>query len=203
MQGLREAIGLGTAARAPAYPVLAAGETALAEHPLGGATAVLTDRRLVVAGRTYEESLPLAQISFVRVRFERLARAVGVGIALLVAAAVLFAAAGPLRTLLYNQSVALEPAASEERSGGAHGGGIAAGMQRILGALAAIVRYFPLVGWLLLATGAAQIALGVIGRTVVTVAAGGAEIELEQRGDRAPLRAFAAEIGRQLPPPRR
>lgn len=203
MQGLREAIGLGAAGRAPAYPVLAAGEAALAEHPLGGATAVLTDRRLVVAGRTFEESLPLAQVTFVRVRFERLARAVGMGIALLAAAAVLFAAAAPLRTLFYNQSVALEPAASEERSGSAQGGGIAAGMQRILGALAQIVRYFPLVGWLLVAAGAVQIALGVIGRTVVTVAAGGAEIELEQRGDRAPLRAFAAEIGRQLPPPRR
>ena len=203
MQGLREAIGLGGAGRAPPYPVLAAGETALAEHPLGGATAVLTDRRLVVAGRSHEESLPLAQVSCVRVRFERLARAVGLGIALLAAAAVLFATAGPLRTLLHDQSVALEPAANEERAGGAHGGGIAAGMQRILGALAAIVRYFPLVGWLLVAAGAAQIALGVVGRTVVTVTAGGAEIELEQRGDRALLRAFAAEIGRQLPAPRR
>ncbi len=203
MQGLWEAIGLGGAGRAPPYPVLAAGETALAEHPLGGATAVLTDRRLVVAGRSHEESLPLAQVSSVQVRFERLARAVSLGIALLAAAAVLFATAGPLRTLLYEQSVALEPAANEERAGGAQGGGIAAGMQRVLGTLAAIVRYFPLVGWLFVAAGAAQIALGVVGRTVVTVTAGGAEIELEQRGDRALLRAFAAEIGRQLPAPRR
>ena len=33
------------------YPQLGPGEQVLAETPLGGATAVLTDRRLVVAGR--------------------------------------------------------------------------------------------------------------------------------------------------------
>jgi hypothetical protein len=191
---------------APAYPVLAPGERAIAETPLGGATAVLTDRRLVVTGRDFEQSLPLAHVALVRVRFERTGRAVAYGVALLVAAAVLFAVASPLRALLLNQSVSLEQAAAEERGANAQtgaGGGIASGLQRILGGLAAIVGLFPVAGWLLLLGGAAKIALGVVGRTVVTVAAGGAEVEFAKRGNSRPLHEFAAEVGRQLPGPRR
>jgi len=191
---------------APAYPDLAPGERALAETPLGGATAVLTDRRLVVTGRDFEQSLPLAHVALVRVRFERTGRAIAFGVGLLLAAAVLFAAASPLRALLLNQSVSLEPAATEERSANAQSGaagGIASGMQRILGALAAIVGLFPVAAWLLLAVGGLRIALGVVGRTVVTVAAGGAEVEFAQRGNSRPLHEFVAEVGRQLPGPRR
>jgi hypothetical protein len=156
-----------------------------------------------VTGRASEQSLPLAHIALVRVHFERMAGAVAFGVGLLVAAAVLFAVASPLRTLLLNQSVALEAAASEERAANASGGGgIASGMQRILGGLATIVALFPLAGWLLLLGGLAKIALGAIGRTVVTVAAGGAEVEFAKRGNSRPLHEFVAEIGRQLPGPR-
>jgi hypothetical protein len=188
----------------PPYPVLAPGERAVAETALGGATAMLTDRRLIVTGRDFEQSLPLAHIALVRVRFERMAGAIVIGVGLVVAAAVLFAAASPLRALLLNQSVALETAASEERAASAAGGGggIASGMQKILGGLAAIVSLFPLAGWLLLLAGLAKIALGGIGRTVVTVAAGGAEVEFDRRGNSRPLHEFVAEVGRQLPGPR-
>jgi hypothetical protein len=196
--------GARAAPRPPAYPALAADERALAEHSLGRTTAVLTDRRLVLAGREFEQSLPLAHIALVRVRFERMLNAIALGVGLIVVAAVLFAVTSPLRTLLYNQSVALESAASEERAAGPQGGGgIASGMQRILGALVGVVRLFPLAGWLLLLAGAAKIALGLIGRTVVRVTAGGAEIEFAQRGNQQMLREFVAEVGRQLPAPRR
>jgi hypothetical protein len=133
-----------------------------------------------------------------------MAGAIVIGVGLVVAAAVLFAAASPLRALLLNQSVALETAASEERAASAAGGGggIASGMQKILGGLAAIVSLFPLAGWLLLLAGLAKIALGGIGRTVVTVAAGGAEVEFDRRGNNRPLHEFVAEVGRQLPGPR-
>ena len=191
---------------APAYPDLAPGERSLAETPLGGATAVLTDRRLVVTGRDFEQSLPLAHVALVRVRFERAGRSIAFGIGLLVAAAVLFAVASPLRALLLNQSVSLEQAAAEERGANAQSGatgGIASGMQKILGGLAAIVGLFPVAGWLLLLAGLAKIALGVIGQTVVTVAAGGAEVEFARRGNSRPLHEFVAEVGRQLPGPRR
>jgi hypothetical protein len=188
----------------PAYPDLAPGERSIAETPLGRSTAVLTDRRLVVTGRDLEQSLPLAHMALVRVRFERLVGAVMFGLGCLLAAAVLFAVASPLRTLLFNQSVALEPAASEERAASAHGGGgIASGMQRILGALASIVRLFPAAAWLLLLSGLAKIALGILGRTVVTVAAGGSEVEFSRRGNSRPLHEFVAEVGRHLPGPRR
>lgn len=184
------------------YPQLGPGERAIAETPLAGATVVLTDRRLVVSGRGLEESLPLAHIAVVRVRFERAFGGIALGAALIVAALILFSITSPLRTLILNQSVGLEPAASQERAANAGGaGGIAVAVQKILETTAGIVGVFPVAGWLLLIVGIARIALGVIGRTVVTVAAGGAEVEFARRGNSAPLQDFVAEIGRQLPGP--
>jgi hypothetical protein len=180
------------------YPQLGAGERALAETPLGGGTAVLTDRRLVVAGRGREESVPLAHIAIVGVRFERAFGGIAFGAALIVAALILFSITSPLRTLILNQSVGLEPAASQERAANAGGAG-----QKVLETAAGIVGVFPVAAWLLVIAGLARIALGVIGRTVVTVAAGGAELEFSRRGNSVPLHDFVAEIGRQLPGPPR
>ena len=55
---------------APVYPQLGAGERTITDVRLGADTAVLTDRRVVVTGHNFEQSLPLAHISLVRVRFE-------------------------------------------------------------------------------------------------------------------------------------
>lgn len=184
------------------YPQLAAGERVIAEAPLGGETAVLTDRRLVVSGRGLEESLPLAHIAVVRVRFERMLGAIAFGAVLIVAALVLFAITSPLRTLILNQSVGLEQAASQERAASPEGGGgVAGAVQRVLEGTARVVGAFPVAAWLLLLGGLAKIVLGAIGRTVVTVAAGGAEVEFSQRGNRRPLQEFVAEVGRHLPGP--
>jgi hypothetical protein len=184
------------------YPQLAPGERVIAEAPLGGETAVLTDRRLVVSGPGVEESLPLAHIAVVRVRFERMFGSIAFGAALIVAAFVLFAITSPLRTLILNQSVGLEQAASQERAAHPEGAaGVAAAVQRVLEGAARIVGAFPLVAWLLLLAGLAKGVLGAIGRTVVTVAAGGAEVEFAQRGNRRPLQEFVAEVGRHLPGP--
>lgn len=186
------------------YPELGPGEQVLAETPLGGATAVLTDRRLVVAGRGLEQSLPLVHIAVVRVRFERAFGAIALGAALLVAALLLFSITSPLRTLILNQSVGLEPAASQERATNPDGaGGIAVAVQRVLEGAAGVVVVFPVAGWLLLLAGLARIVLGAIGRTVVTVAAGGAEVEFSKRGNSRALQDFVAEVGRQLPGPPR
>jgi hypothetical protein len=186
------------------YPQLGPGERVLAETPLGGATAVLTDRRLVVAGRGQEQSLPLVHVAVVRVRFERAFGAVALGVALLVAALALFSITSPLRTLILNQSVGLESAASQERAANPDGaGGVAVAVQKILEGSAGIVGAFPIAGWLLLLAGLARIVLGAIGRTVVTVAAGGAEVEFSKRGNSRPLQEFVAEVGRQLPGPAR
>lgn len=184
------------------YPQLAPGERVIAEAPLGGDTAVLTDRRLVVAGPGLEESLPLNHIAVVRVRFERAFGAIALGTALVVAALVLFSITSPLRTLILNQSVALQQAAIQERAANPEGaGGVAVVVQHVLESTAGVVAAFPVAAWLLLLAGLAKIVLGAIGRTVVTVAAGGAEVEFSKRGSSRPLQDFVAEVGRQLPGP--
>lgn len=184
------------------YPQLAPGEQVLAEAPLGGGTAVLTARRLVIAGRAGEESVALAHIAAVRVHYDRAFRAIAFGAVLIALALVLFSVTSPLRTLLLNQSVGLQPAASQERAAHADGaGGIAVAVQSVLEAAARVVGAFPVVAWLLLLAGLARIVLGAIGRTVVTIAAGGAEVAFSRRGHSRPLHDFVAEVGRRLPGP--
>jgi hypothetical protein len=182
------------------YPQLAPGEQVLAEAPLGSASAVLTERRLVVAGRAGEESVALAHIAAVRVRYERAFGAIAVGAMLIVAALSLFAITSPLRALILNQSVGLQAAATQERAASPDGaGGIAVAAQTVLEAAAGVVGAFPVAAWLLLLIGAARIVLAVVGRTVVTIAAGGAEVAFTRRGHSRALHDFVAEVGRQLP----
>jgi hypothetical protein len=183
---------------APVYPQLGPGERAITDVRLGGDTAVLTDRRVVVTGRNFEQSLPLVHISLVRVRFEHIAgNFVFAAIAILVAL-ILLAVASPARSFLLSQATALEPAAQAERDN-AEGHEVAQGMQRLVGAAAAIVRMLPALGWLLLLVAAAKIALGILGRTVVTLAASGGEVDFAKRGHDRALHDFIAEVGRQLP----
>jgi len=182
----------------PVYPQLAPGERAVTDVRLGGDTAVLTDRRVVVAGQNFEQSLPLAHIALVRVRFERIAADFVFAAIAIVVAMVLFTVASPARTFLLQQTVALEPSAQAERES-AEGHAIAQGMQRLVGAAAAVAGALHAIGWLFLLVAAAKIALGVFGRTVVTVAASGGEIEFAKRGRDRALHEFIGEVGRALP----
>jgi hypothetical protein len=111
---------------------------------------------------------------------------------------ILFAVASPVRAFLVGQAAALGPAAQAERDGG-EGHELAQGMQRLVGAGASLARLLPLLGWLLLLAAAAKIALGIFGRTVVTLAASGGEIEFAKRGHDRALHDFIAEVGRALP----
>jgi hypothetical protein len=183
---------------APVYPQLGTGERAIADVRLGADTAVLTDRRVVVAGRNVEQSLPLAHVSLVRVRFERIAGDMIVAAVAIFVALILFAVASPARSFLAGQAALLEPAAQAERDGG-EGHELAQGMQRLVGAAAAFARALPVLGWLLLLVAAAKIALGIFGRTVVNLASSGGEIEFAKRGHDRALHDFIAEVGRQLP----
>ncbi len=187
----------------PAPPRLAATEHVVAEAAFGSDTAVLTDRRVVVAGRHGEQSLPLAHIALLRVRFERKPGEVVFGTVLVVAAFILLAVASPVRTFLIAQGAALEAAASQERAGADASPGLAQGMQRLVSALASLARAIPFAGWLALAAGIAEMALGAIGHTVMTVGAGGSEVAFATRGNDRSLRAFVAEVGRRLPGPAR
>ncbi len=182
----------------PVYPRLGAGERSITEVRLGADTAVLTDRRVVVAGQDFEQSLPLAHIALVRVRFERIVGdMVFAGIAIVIAA-LLFAVASPVRSFLLSQAASLGPAAQAEREN-AEGHELARGLQRLVGGLAAAARTIPVLGWLLLLAAAAKIALGILGRTVVTVAGSGGGIEFAKRGRDPTLHEFIAEVGRQVP----
>jgi hypothetical protein len=183
---------------APVYPQLGAGERAITDVRFGADTAVLTDRRVVVTGRNFEQSLPLAHISLVRVRFERIAGDLVFAAVAVLAALVLFAVAPPMRAFLAGQAASLEPAAQAERDGG-EGHELAQGMQRLVRAAATLARLLPVLGWLLLLAAAAKIALGIFGRTVVTLAASGGEIDFAKRGHDRALHDFIAEVGRQLP----
>jgi hypothetical protein len=72
-------------------------------------------------------------------------------------------------------------------------------MQRLVAVTAATARLLPILGWLLLLAAAAKIALGIFGRTVVTLAASGGEVEFAKLGHDRALADFIAEVGRHLP----
>jgi hypothetical protein len=199
-------------------PRLAPGERVVTEVALGrGDTAVLTDRRVLVVGRNFERSLPLAHLALVHVRFERIVGEIAAGGIAIVLALILFAVASPVRTFFLNQALSLESAAAQERASAsasagegqepappAHQGqGLAQGLQKLMGGFAAAARAIPLVGWLLLAFAAAKIALGIFGRTVVVFTAGGSELTFRRRGRDRLLREFITEVGGHLPGPAR
>jgi hypothetical protein len=198
-------------------PRLAPGERVVTEVALGrGDTAALTDRRVLVVGRNYERSLPLAHLALVHVRFERIVGEMVAGAIAIVLALILFAVASPVRTFFLNQALSLESAAAQERASAsasagegqepappAQGQGLAQGLQKLMGGLAAAARAIPLVGWLLLAFAAAKIAFGIFGRTVVVFTAGGSELTFRRRGRDRLLREFITEVGGHLPGPAR
>lgn len=184
------------------HPQLDSGERTLAEVVSRGETAVLTQRRLVISGRDGESSTALAHIASLRVRFERLPRAMLSGLVLLAVAAALFAAAGPLRAFFLAHAAGLEASARQEQAQGASGeSSLPAVLARIAGSLAGAARSLPWFALLVLALGSVQIGRGLLGRTVVTVFAGGGELELVRLGRSRPIEDFVKEVGRHLPAP--
>jgi hypothetical protein len=187
----------------PPYPHLSGGERVLAEAPLGGETAVLTDRRLVIGDGADEQSFALGQIAVVRTRFERSLREIARGAIYIVVAMLLIAVSTPARTFLLNYGTKLESTIQREQAveGGGLSGAISA-VQQGLNLLAAIAGALPILGWLLILLGLARIAIGVLGRTVVTIFAGGGEFAFDRIGRRRELTEFAREVGKHLPGPR-
>jgi hypothetical protein len=186
----------------PSYPQLESGERTLAEVVSRGETAVLTHKRLVISGRDGESSTALAHIASLRVRYERLPRAVFSGLVLLAVAALLFAITSPLRTFLVAQGASLEAAARPEATQNASDdSSLPHVLARIASSLAGATRVIPWFGALLLAFGLINLVRGVLGRTVVSIFAGGGELELVRVGRSRPIEAFVKEVGRNLPAP--
>lgn len=182
------------------YPQLAQGERVLAESTLGGDVAVLTDRRLVLTGDRLEQSLPLAHLALVRVRFERMQREIIGGAVMIVIALVLFAITGPTRAFIATQTAALDASLKNEQTVAAAG---PSPIQKVGGVLDSITALVPWIAFVLFVLGGVRIGFGVYGRTVVTVGAGASEVEFERRGYNVALAEFAKEVGRHLPAPRR
>jgi hypothetical protein len=177
------------------YPQLAPGEKVVAEAPLGADLALLTDRRLVVSGRDFENSFALAQIGLVRSTFRRSAREIAIGAALLLAGLALLAIAGPANAAITAQIASFDAGAADSA-----GGSLAAS---ILRGARNVVRGLPLAGFALGALGLVRGALGALGQTSVSVHAGGGELVYSRRGRDGALDAFAREVARALPlPPR-
>jgi hypothetical protein len=187
----------------PPYPHLTGNERVVAEARLAGETAVLTDRRLVVGDGADEQSFALGQIAVVRTRFERSIREIVRGIIFILVAIVLIAVSTPARTFLLNYGTKLESTIQREQA--AEGGGLSGAIRAVqqgLNLLADIAGALPILGWLLILIGLARIALGALGRTLVTIFAGGGEFEFYRRGWRRELADFASEVGKHLPGPR-
>jgi hypothetical protein len=187
----------------PPYPHLTGNERVVAEARLAGETAVLTDRRLVVGDGADEQSFALGQIAVVRTCFERSIREIVRGVVFIFVAIILIAVSTPTRTFLLNYGTKLE--ATIQREQAAEGGGLSGAIRAVqegLNLLADVAGALPILGWLLILIGLARIALGAIGRTVVTIFAGGGEFEFYRRGRRRELAEFATEVGKHLPGPR-
>ncbi|MCU0896215.1 MAG: PH domain-containing protein [Burkholderiales bacterium] len=187
------------------YPQLDTGEKIVAEAALGRDLAVLTNRRLVVSGRNVEQSLPLANIGLVRVRFERSVRAIVAGAAFLLAAIVLASLVGPVRGAINGQIASMEAAPRAEQSQ-ADPGGLPPATQVIgtlLRGLLAIAALMSPAALFLGLLGLARLGLGLLGETTVSVSAGGAELVYSKWGRDPALRDFVAEVGRNLPAPAR
>lgn len=187
----------------PPYPHLTGNERVISEAPLGGETAVLTDRRVVVGDGTDEQSFALGQIAVIRTRFERSIREIVRGAVFIVVAMFLIAASTPARTFLLNYGTRLETTIQREQA--VEGGGLAGAIgavQQGLNLLADVAGALPILGWLLILLGLVRIVLGMFGRTVVTIFAGSGEFEFFRRGRRRELADFAREVGKHLPGPR-
>jgi len=184
----------------PPYPNLTGAERVIAEAPLGAETAVLTDRRLVVGDGADEQSFALGQIAVVRTHFERSVHEIVRGVVFILVAMFLIAVSTPVRTVLLNYGNKLE--ATIQREAATENGGLSGAVRAVqdgLYLLADVARALPVLGWLLIVLGLARIVLGAMGRTVLTIFAGGGEFEFYRRGRRRELSELAAEIGKQLP----
>ena len=184
----------------PPYPHLTGNERVVAEARLAGETAVLTDRRVVVGDGVDEQSFALGQIAVVRTRFERSAREIVRGVVFIFVAMALIGIATPSRTFLLNYGTKLEP--TIQREAATENGGLSGALRAVQNGvylLASVAGALPVLGWLLIVLGLARIALGAMGRTVLSIFAGGSEFEFYRRGRRRELVDLATEIGKHLP----
>lgn len=143
---------------------------------------------LVHRGDSHLETLPLATVASVRVSFERDSRRLGWGIALIVAALLMFAVSAPLASLA-------GAAATEVASGTS---GVAAALNTLFRIVEAVARALPGVAGAAALGGVALAALGWLGTTTFTLTFAGGERIFPSRGRTAMLLDFAESVSEKL-----
>jgi hypothetical protein len=143
---------------------------------------------LVHRGDAHLETLPLATVASVRVAFERDARRLGWGIALVVLALLMFAVSGPLAGLA-------GAAASEVASGTS---GVAVALGTLFRIVEAVARVLPPLGILAALGGAALAVMGWYGTTTFTLIFAGGERVFPSRGRTTMLLDFAESVSEKL-----
>lgn len=154
-----------------------------------GSHLALYPRCLLHRGESQLETLPLAAIASLRVAFLRDSRKLGWGIALVVAALVLLALAGPLGSLAAES-------AGEMASGGAQG--VARALYGLFRFLEGVASLMPAAALACALGGAALAIYGWRGTTTLTLTLGGAERVYWVRGRDTLLLDFAEMVSERL-----
>lgn len=139
---------------------------------------------LVHRGNTYLETLPLAGMTAVRVTFERNTRRLGWGIALLVAALLMLAIAGPLGAFASGAAAAGQQTVPV--------------MQVIYRLMEALASALPVAALASVIGGSVLCAFGWMGSTLLLVSLPGAERAYRVRGRDTQLLDFAEALSERL-----
>ena len=144
---------------------------------------------LIHRGEHHLETLPLAAIASLRVAYERDARRLGWGIALLIVALVLFAVSGPIAEFAGERAADMAKADANA---------VTRALQGLFGFLGAVAKALPFGGAFI---GLAAIALGVlgwIGNTTLVLDFAGAERVYPVRGRNNGLLDFSEAVSERL-----
>lgn len=151
---------------------------------------------LVHRGDTGLETVPLHAIAAARVAFERDARKLGWGVALLAVALVLLALASPLASLA--GGAAGEVAAQLRAEASSGGQGVAGALLAIFRFLERLAKLLPTVAFAAALGGLALFLLGWFGRTTLTLTLAAVERAYAVRGRNPMLFDFAESLSERI-----
>lgn len=144
---------------------------------------------LIHRGENHLETLPLAAIASLRVAYERDARRLGWGVALLVVALVLFAVSGPLAELASTASAEMAAAGAS---------GVARALQGLFRLLLAVANALPFAGAAIALAGVALGVVGWLGNTTLVLDFAGSERVYPVRGRNPGLLDFSEAVCERL-----
>ena len=162
------------------------GETPFGIGPMAG-TATLTERRVVLAARDYEETIPLRAITSVRCAFSRDFSAAVWG-ALILALALAFAVTyKSMETAANGVALALEKRVTEKQPAAE-----AYGHYFDISPAWVWLLMLPVMGW-----GAVKLGAGLLGTTALSLSTASETVGRSRPGRQRELMEFAEEVGRR------